>query len=102
MNYSDSAGYNIEIKVKLKVLDIIEHFLDLRQNYLMTNLLKFFKQNISPEVLKTKNPKDPVEIRKSMQEIVREHLKGFLPDIPLTGIAAVDKLFVKEESSNLL
>lgn len=49
MNFSDSIGYQTEIKVKLKVLDILEHFMDLRHNYLMTNVLKFFKDFISQE-----------------------------------------------------
>ncbi|KAL4462524.1 hypothetical protein ABPG74_000354 [Tetrahymena malaccensis] len=89
MNYSDSIGYQTEIKVKLKVLDILEYFMDLRHDYLMTNMLKFFKDNIS----NVGKDLDYVQTKKKILQITKDHVKGFLPNIPLTGIDSVDKIF---------
>jgi hypothetical protein len=89
MNYSDSSGYLNEIKIKIKVLDVLEKFMDLRQNYLMTNMIKFFKDFIGNSI----DTNDLVKAKKDISEIIRNNLKGFLPNIPLTGNDAVDKLF---------
>lgn len=64
----------------------------------MTNMLKFFKEQIGNTVVSL----DPTEAKKQMTEIVRNNLKGFLPNIPLTGNDAVDKIFSPKESNNLL
>ena len=36
----------MDIKIKLELCDIMDRFLDMRQNYLMENILAFFKLHI--------------------------------------------------------
>ena len=37
----------IERELKLQICDILDHFLNMRQNFLQTNLLAFFKNIIT-------------------------------------------------------
>ena len=49
---------NIEINIKLKICDIFDQLLDLRQEYLMNNLLNFFKNDV---INKNKFDEDDIE-----------------------------------------
>jgi inositol 1,4,5-triphosphate receptor type 1/inositol 1,4,5-triphosphate receptor type 3 len=58
VNHDDGRISEAEISIKLKICDILDHFLDLRQNYLQSNILFFFKQVVvTTPYLETKEDK---------------------------------------------
>ncbi|EGR32737.1 MIR domain protein [Ichthyophthirius multifiliis] len=97
MNYQDQAQMQTEINVKLKILDILENIQNLRQNYLISNVLKFFKDNIADIVISSND-----KARQNIQEILRKNIKSILPNIAKTGIDVVDQMFDQKDSSSLL
>jgi inositol 1,4,5-triphosphate receptor type 1/inositol 1,4,5-triphosphate receptor type 3 len=46
INVEDNGSNQLEIKIKLTLCDIMDRFLNMRQNYLMLNILSFFKKSI--------------------------------------------------------
>ena len=45
-NNEDFNMHPIEVGLKLKICDILDHFLDRRQDFLISNLMTFFKHFI--------------------------------------------------------
>lgn len=112
-NYMDPKFVQNELQVKLKICDIFERLLDLRQNYLMQNTLIFFKvylleanheENNEEQMKKklkkeNKNRKIKINFEDLVQEqkdqmicerILKIHQLGLLPNIAKTGIKDVD------------
>ncbi len=89
--FDDPLHRQNEINVKLKVLRILEHFLDLRQDYLLTNFLAFFKQKVVDE------PDE--QAQKPFNELVDEYYKSLLPNITRTGIKSVDDIYRPKEEN---
>lgn len=46
MSYQDETRLKLEIDIKLKICDIFQRILDQRQDYLITNVLLFFREKI--------------------------------------------------------
>ena len=42
-NKEDNNMSPIEVELKLKICDILDHFLDMRQDFLISNVLTFYK-----------------------------------------------------------
>lgn len=58
LTYQEYWKIKIEIEFKLKVCSILDYFLDRRQNFLISNILVFFKNrilNIEEEGEKSEN-----------------------------------------------
>lgn len=111
-----------EINVKLKICDIIERLLDMRQNYMIQNVLVFFKYyvlqgdheenneelmrrrlNLENKKSKTKkiNYEDLSQMDKNkliIERLMGLHQLGLLPNCAKTGIKEIDE--PPKESSN--
>jgi inositol 1,4,5-triphosphate receptor type 1/inositol 1,4,5-triphosphate receptor type 3 len=68
LTHEDSNTDNSELKLKLTICDIFEYFLDMRQEYLISNLLSFFKKEIMNSKL-VEYKTNPQDAGKSVDEI---------------------------------
>ncbi|CAD8132784.1 unnamed protein product [Paramecium pentaurelia] len=111
----ESGSNQLEIKIKLTLCNIMDRFLDMRQNYLMLNVLSFFKKQIIEKMQdglqQTKLTKEKEELLVGMQDSEIDFLKiqqfvqsktdlnllGLLPNIAKTGIKDIDE---KEEQKD--
>ncbi|CAD8068825.1 unnamed protein product [Paramecium sonneborni] len=112
----ETGSNQLEIKIKLTLCDIMDRFLDMRQNYLMLNSLAFFKKQIIDKmqeaIQQIKLPKEKEEQMAGLSEedfkfqkillfIQRKtdsNLLGLLPNISKTGLKDVDEKEEKEDA----
>ncbi|CAK81479.1 unnamed protein product (macronuclear) [Paramecium tetraurelia] len=78
-----------EIEFKLKVCSILDHFLDRRQNFLISNILLFFlKYQYTNDDL---SDEDDDQTIKAAPKIFNNNYKTLIPTIARTGIDEIDE-----------
>ncbi|CAD8103545.1 unnamed protein product [Paramecium sonneborni] len=105
----ETGSNQLEIKIKLTLCDIMDRFLDMRQNYLMLNVLSFFKKSIIEKmqdgIQQTKLTKekeeqsygmtnteiDLLKLQQFVQRKTDSNLLGLLPNISKTGLKDIDE-----------
>lgn len=80
---------SLDTEFKLKVCSIIDHFLDRRQNFLISNILVFFKhyQYTSDDL---SDDEDDQTVKAGVK-IFQNNYKKLLPNISRTGIDEIDQ-----------
>ncbi|CAD8059333.1 unnamed protein product [Paramecium primaurelia] len=106
----ETGSSQLEIKIKLTLCDVMDRFLDMRQNYLMLNCLSFFKKQIIEKmqegIQQIKLSKDD-QIQENLddtkllifvQRKTESNLLGLLPNISKTGLKEVDEKEEKQDA----
>ena len=92
-SFEEHAISPIEFTIKVKMLDILEIFLDKRHQFLIQNIVEFFRQNVimytpfESDEEKTVGNKDIYIVKR----VIKNYHKGFLPNILYTGIQDLDE-----------
>lgn len=60
--HEEKSSNQLEIQIKLVLCDMIDRFLDMRQNYLMQNILAFFKTHM------IETPMPPLDLNKEGEQ----------------------------------
>lgn len=74
--------------IKLQICDIIEYFLDYKQNFLLSNLKDFFKLKTTESQIFEKFSSGRIsaeDVESYFKTVIVDHLHEILPDIMKTG-----------------
>jgi len=89
---------NNEILIKEEICDLFNYLLDLRQDFLLSNLTGWFEETI-PKINAKLDNDDRSQI---IKDIVEQNVETILPDIARTGIFEIDEKYkIKEEKAVL-
>lgn len=96
---------DIEYGIKLEICDIIEYYLDYKQDILLSNLKNYFKQLVLSSQLYekfTQNNLDQDEMESIFNKFIENNIFLILPEIMKTGtsIDEIDPKFKSKEKTN--
>lgn len=102
LTYQEYWKIKTEIEFKLKVCSIFDYFLDRRQNFLISNILVFFKNRvltIEDEPDKSQRSSDNAQEsqEQKMIKLVSDYMLGLIPNVARTGIKTIDEPEKHEE-----
>lgn len=85
VQFDDPRTYELELQAKMRICDILEHFLDMRQDFLISNFQSWFKHFVVE--------KAGTADQKSFADLVKEYAQHLLPNIQKTGFDKVDDTY---------
>jgi len=89
---------NNEILIKEEICDLFNYLLDLRQDFLLSNVTGWY-EDVIPKLAEKKEVEDRSQI---IKEAVEQNIITVFPDIARTGIPEIDEKFKgKEEKAGL-
>ncbi|EGR30674.1 MIR domain protein [Ichthyophthirius multifiliis] len=96
LGIDDNDKLNMDIKIKLQICDIFEQFLNMRQDYLIQNVMHWFSKNIIDRM-----NKEEIRDDQSLQQAFDEGFSKIFPNISKTGFQELDERYKPKDINQL-
>ena len=101
----DLEGTTSEVNLKTEICEILEFFLDLRQDSLITNIITWFESILAKVKEKEEGywkVKTKKDLEKEIVDLIKKEFKNYLPNYFRTSIEELDNKYEKEDEDNNL
>jgi hypothetical protein len=88
VSFEEYAAKQTEIQIKLRICKVFEHFINARQDYLLSNFLTFFKRHVVPAASSCE-----------LGDVIKQFGRNLLPNIQKTGFNDIDDTYKPADKS---
>ncbi|KRX08878.1 MIR motif [Pseudocohnilembus persalinus] len=104
IHYEDKQIFTSQVNIKMQICDILEQMLDFRQDFLLSNIIYWFTEQIAFTQLQNEDQlqDDNDQQQNNIIEKIKTNTRHILPNISKTGINDIDeKLQQHDEDTGL-